>query len=352
MTIQRYRKILVSVAVIASLVCGSLFYSSFTQALSPDHTADVSDIQDNMVLLGGMPVGIYLQTDGVMVIGTGTIEAEDGSSCSPAEHKVHAGDYITAVNEASVENKKSLIEQIEASAQKDVILTVRRNKEELQIKTEAVTSRDGKKMLGIWVRDDVQGLGTVTYIKNHTFAALGHGIHDMDTSCLLEISGGLLYRTNIRSISKSTKESPGSMEGIIVYSKLNELGTIQKNRTTGIYGTIEDADAVLDEKIPIQTAPKEEITLGNATVRCKVENEVKEYQIRIDALDFSNHEINKGMTIEITDPELLAITGGIVQGMSGSPIIQNGKLVGAVTHVFIKDSKKGYGIFIENMMKN
>ena len=140
------------------------------------------------------------------------------------------------------------------------------------------------------------------------------------------------------------------MEGIIVYNNYNVLGTIDKNTEAGIYGSIEQIDELFEEQIPIETAAKEEIVTGPATIRCYIENELKEYEIQVTDIDMSGSEINKGLVIRVTDPELLEKTGGIIQGMSGSPIIQNGKLIGAVTHVFVQDSTMGYGIFIENMM--
>ena len=140
------------------------------------------------------------------------------------------------------------------------------------------------------------------------------------------------------------------MEGIIVYNNYNVLGTIDKNTEAGIYGTIDRIDELFEEQIPIETAGKDEIVTGPATVRCFIDNELKEYEIRVTDIDMSGTEINKGLVIQVTDPELLEKTGGIIQGMSGSPIIQNGKLIGAVTHVFVQDSTMGYGIFIENML--
>ena len=141
------------------------------------------------------------------------------------------------------------------------------------------------------------------------------------------------------------------MEGIIVYNNYNVLGTIRKNTEVGIFGTVDRIDTLFSDQKPIKTAAKEEIEEGPAKIRCAVDGEIKEYEIQITGIDFFTSEINKGLTIEVTDQELLSETGGIVQGMSGSPIIQNGKLVGAVTHVFVNNPTKGYGIFIENMLK-
>ena len=142
------------------------------------------------------------------------------------------------------------------------------------------------------------------------------------------------------------------MEGIIVYNGYNKLGSIKKNTDAGIYGTIDKIDDLFTEQIPVQIAAKEEIEIGDATIRCFVDNEVQEYNIKVTDIDYSGHEVNKGLVIQVTDPGLLEKTGGIIQGMSGSPILQNGKLIGAVTHVFVQDSTKGYGIFIENMLEN
>ena len=210
----------------------------------------------------------------------------------------------------------------------------------------------GNYRLGIWVRDNVQGLGTITFLtKNNRFAALGHGIHDIDTSTLLTIKRGTLYRTSIQKVQKGSKGNPGTMEGIIVYNRFHQLGVIEKNTDAGIYGELNSDRSWIGEEVPIQVAKKEEIKTGEARIRCYIDSEVKEYTICITQIDKESDQVNKGMVIQVTDTELLEKTGGIIQGMSGSPIIQNGKLIGAVTHVFVQDSTKGYGIFIENMLK-
>ena len=207
--------------------------------------------------------------------------------------------------------------------------------------------------LGIWVRDNAQGLGTVTFLNtNSRFGALGHGIHDVDTSELLEIENGRVYETSIRDIQKGEDGAPGGMEGIIVYNNYNVLGKITSNTDCGIFGTIDRIDALFADQTPIETAARDEIVEGPAVIRCAVEGTVKDYQIRVTKIDKNTTEVNKGIVIEVTDDRLLSVTGGIVQGMSGSPIIQNGKLIGAVTHVFVHDATKGYGIFIEDMMEN
>lgn len=308
--------------------------------------------ESETVLLGGMPVGIYMETDGVMVLSTEQIDGMDGRQYAPAENLVRAGDYITAVNSRQIEGKKDLQEEVKNMNGDPVVLTVRRGDESLDIRIRPVEYSSGEYRLGIWVRDNVQGLGTITFLTGQSrFGALGHGIHDTDTSVLMTIAGGSVYRTNIRDITRGTEGNPGSMEGVIIYNHYNLLGEIDKNTEAGIYGTIDRIDELFEEQIPIETASVQEIETGPAAVRCYIDGEIKEYEIEVTEIDRQNSEINKGLVIQVTDEELLEKTGGIIQGMSGSPIIQNGKLIGAVTHVFVQDSTKGYGIFIENMLK-
>ena len=303
------------------------------------------------VLVGGMPIGIYMETDGVMVLSTERMEAVDGKIYEPAARLIRSGDYITAVDHREISGKADLLDAVETMDGEDVVLTVRRSGELLDVRIRPVECTPDEYRLGIWVRDNVQGLGTVTFLTaSSRFGALGHGIHDADTNVLMAISDGSVYRTSIRDIRKGSDGSPGSMEGIIVYNRYNVLGSIDRNTEAGIYGTIDRIGELFEEQIPVETAKKEEITTGSAQIRCCVDGEVKEYEIQVTEVDRDSPEINKGLVIQVTDPELLEKTGGIIQGMSGSPILKDGKLIGAVTHVFVQDSTMVYGIFIENML--
>ena len=255
------------------------------------------------------------------------------------------------MNHHEISGKADLLSAVGQIDGGDVVLTLRRGEDMLDRMISPVECETGEYKLGIWVRDNVQGLGTITFLTEQSrFGALGHGISDTDTNMLMTIDNGRVYRTSIQDITKGYSGSPGTMEGIIVYNKYNILGTIDKNTEAGIYGSIDKIDDLFDEQIPIETASKEEIEIGDAKIRCYIDNEIKEYDIRVTDIDMTSSEINKGLVIQVTDPELLEKTGGIIQGMSGSPIIQNGKLIGAVTHVFVQDSTMGYGIFIENML--
>ncbi len=308
-------------------------------------------LQEDTVLLGGMPVGIYMETEGIMILGTEAITGVDGRKREPACNLVHSGDYIVAVNGQKVKNKKSLSNTIEHIDSKKVKLDVRRNGKIVEVLVDSVEYKPERYRLGIWVRDNVQGLGTVTFLtKQSEFGALGHGIHDIDTNRLIEISKGSLYKTSIHDVVKGESGTPGSMEGIIIYNYYNKIGQITKNTCDGIYGKMDRINEVFPEQIPIKLATKEQIKVGDAQIRCYVDGKIKNYDIKILDVNLKCRERNKGIIIKVVDKELLEETGGIVQGMSGAPIIQNGKLVGAVTHVFVNDPTKGYGIFIENML--
>ncbi len=351
---RKYRTstLLILFLVLLSGIAGGHYAKTYKNELLLGQTEVSTEAAgSDTVLLGGMPVGIYMETDGVMVLNTERIKGIDGREYEPASDLVRSGDYITAIDHKEISGKKELLEAVAAIDGDKVILTIRRGDEDVDIKLNPVEYTPGQYRLGIWVRDNVQGLGTVTFLTEQSrFGALGHGIHDTDTNGLMDISGGTVYRTSIQDVIRGTDGSPGSMEGIIVYNNYNVLGSIDKNTEAGIYGTIDRIDEVFEEQIPIQTAKTEEIETGPATIRCYIDNELKEYAIQVTDIDTSGAEINKGLVIRVTDPELLEKTGGIIQGMSGSPIIQNGRLIGAVTHVFVQDSTMGYGIFIENML--
>ncbi len=347
-----YRRILIMIVTFLIAVGGGYYLIEYQRSrLEAEVNAATSS--ENMVIPGGMPIGIYLETEGVMVLGTDSVTAQDGMDYEPAANLVKAGDYIVALNEQAIHDKSELIETVKDLGDEDIILRVRREEQYMNIRMKPVRLNARECKLGIWVRDNAQGLGTVTFLNtNSRFGALGHGIHDVDTNALLEIHDGRVYETSIRDIQKGEDGTPGGMEGIIVYNNYNVLGNITNNTDCGIFGTIDRIDALFADQTPMETAGKEEIVEGPATIRCAVEGTVKDYEIRVTKIDKNTSEVNKGIVIEVTDNRLLSVTGGIVQGMSGSPIIQNGKLIGAVTHVFVHDATKGYGIFIEDMMKN
>ena len=303
------------------------------------------------VYVSGAAVGIYMQTKGVLIIDTGEILSESGETEEPARDIVKPGDYIVAFNQNRIQCKQDLLEDLADLDGESVTLKVRRGKETIPLSLTPVKDEEGKYKLGIWVRDDTQGIGTLTYVDEEgRFGALGHGISDVDTGELLSIADGNLYDAQILGIRKGEKGNPGELSGLIRYEAGNILGEISENRKNGIFGTMEASQLknMNLEKVPI--GYKQDLKTRPASVFCCTDGEVKEYAAEITRIDLNHEDSNKSFVIQITDKELLEKTGGIVQGMSGSPVLQNGKLFGAVTHVFVQDSTSGYGIFIENMM--
>ena len=337
-----YRRILIMALVFFVSVGGSyLLIEQKKDAMRREVSAQTSE--EDLVIPGGMPVGIYMKTKGVMVLDTQKIKGEDGSEYEPALHIVKAGDYITGFNGKDINTKNELVEAVSSFSEQKAKLDICRKGETIHVKMDMIQCEDGTKKLGIWVRDNAQGLGTITYLDSDShFGALGHGIHD--------ISDGTLYLTSVKEIQKGVNGTPGGMEGIIVYNNYNVLGKIKKNTEAGIFGTIDRVDVLFANQTPVQLAKKEEVEEGPAIIRCAVDGDIKEYDILITQVNLWSGEVNKSMTIEVTDPSLLDETGGIIQGMSGSPILQNGKLIGAVTHVFVNNPTKGYGIFAESMI--
>lgn len=312
----------------------------------------VTPTEASSVYVSGSTVGIYMETEGVLIIDTGEILCEGGTAREPAKNIVRPGDYIVAFNEQKVSNKKELMEDLEVLDGEDVILDVIRNGEKIPVSLTPVKDAGGEYKLGIWVRDNTQGIGTLTCVdEKGRYGALGHGISDVDTGELLHISKGALYQAEILGIQKGKSGSPGELSGLIRYEPGQIIGAVDTNSKNGIYGSFYDRRAGIPVK-KTEVAYKQELEVGPASILCCVDGSVKEYDAEITRIDMNHEDTNKSFVIHVTDPELLEITGGIVQGMSGSPILQKGKFAGAVTHVFVQDSTSGYGIFAETMLEN
>lgn len=315
----------------------------------PLKEVQVQTVRDSQVSVCGAPVGLYMETKGVLIVDTGEIKGTDGIVQKPAENIAKAGDYILKVNGTNVTGKKDLIRKIKDSGGSTMELLINRQGEEVPILLTPVLTEDKNYKLGIWVRDNTQGIGTLTYVDGEgKFGALGHGISDTDTGKLLDISDGELYEAEIVSVAKGTRGTPGELSGYIEYQDTKKMGKIEKNTENGIFGRVTDL-----KNLPLRTVDigyKQEVKEGKAQLMTNLKGNPRFYDIEITEIYKDRADSNKAFAIRVTDSELLAGTGGIVQGMSGSPILQDGKLVGAVTHVFVQDSSRGYGIFIENML--
>lgn len=319
----------------------------------PLKQVDFSVIEETSLIPAGIPIGIFVETDGVLVISADTVRGLDGIDHVPAEHILSTGDYIEKVDGMKLADKKELIQYVSDSGGKELILDIRRGSERFQTKVTPVMSVDGVYKIGVWVRDNIQGIGTLTFVNDQLqFGALGHGINDVDTAQLMEVDAGTLYHTQILSVVKGESGKPGELTGMIDYLPENVLGEITANTNHGVFGNGNEMllQAVSGEALPIGL--KQDITLGPAQIICSLDGKRESYDIEIKNIDLTADSVNRGIVLEVTDERLLSLTGGIVQGMSGSPIIQNGKIIGAVTHVFVQDSSRGFGIFIENMLEN
>ncbi len=320
-------------------------------------TISVEVLDEIEVIPGGSTIGLTLETEGVLVLGHGKIVNSDGISVEPSRDILNTSDYIVYVNSVKIKSKEQLIELIQENGANKLQMQVKRNNVLIDTTVTPVRTADGSYKIGLWIRDDTQGIGTLTFITaDGNFGALGHGIVDVDTGLLIEIGSGEAFTSEIVNIKKGVSGTPGELTGIIHRNENDKIGNLICNTPQGIFGkttkSYNELNAIIDFEIEnyMGVAFRQEIKPGAAYILCAVDGTIKKYNINIDSIDLSNTNHSKGMTITITDEELIEKTGGIVQGMSGSPIIQNGKLIGAVTHVFIRDSKRGYGVFIENML--
>lgn len=311
-----------------------------------------NDSNDIKVIPSGMPIGIYVKTKGVMVIGIGEIKFEAGKSVSPCKDVIMPGDYIVKANDVDVNDKATLIEQINKSNGRRMSLLVNRNNSYTIKTVKPVMDEKNKPMLGLWVKDDIAGIGTLTYIAKDGFGALGHSITDKDTGELFEISDGAIYNARLINIVKADGENPGRLEGILDYSAPNIIGRVNKNSEYGISGSIKSNISVENSYGWMEVAQKTEVRCGEAQILSAVSGVPCLYTIEIKDIDLSKKAGNKAIEIEIKDDRLINITSGIVQGMSGTPILQNGKVIGAITHVFLKNPRKGYGTFLIDMINS
>lgn len=304
------------------------------------------------VIPGGQPIGIKLNTNGVLVVGLSDIEGKNGEKLSPAgEAGIQIGDSIIKINGATIKDSKDLIDKVNKDGKVNIVL-LRKDKSIEKTVTPLKSEVDGNYKLGIWVRDSTAGVGTLTFYDKTSgkFAALGHPITDVDTGTLLKVKDGSLINSTIISVKKGIKGDPGEIRGIFINEE-NPIGNIKENTMCGIYG---DKFKIAKSKVnkPIEVAFKDEIKEGDAKILTTINGEEpKYYNIKIEKLFSQDAPGPKSMVIKVTDPELLKKTGGIVQGMSGSPIIQNNRIVGAVTHVLINNPDTGYGVYVEWMLK-
>ncbi len=299
----------------------------------------------------GRAVGIKLFSDGVVVVGTSEIATEAGSVNPAKDCGLKEGDIITHINSTEVdtiEEVSALLQELEGEAMS--IRAIRDDKQVQLTATAALCSADGAYKLGAWIRDSMAGIGTVTFYCPDTgaFGALGHGINDVDTALLMPLDSGSILPATVAGVEKGRAGDPGQLQG--VFDTDSTLGLLRANTSGGVFGVMADSSWV--EGSPVEAAAREAVRPGEAAILCNVSgDQVEEYAVRIEKVFPQREDDCRDYLIKVTDPRLLEATGGIVQGMSGSPILQDGRLVGAVTHVLVDDPTSGYGIWVGRMLQ-
>ncbi|MBC8531178.1 SpoIVB peptidase [Gehongia tenuis] len=331
---------------------GQLELSLF--GILPLKTIDVKVIESQSLLVGGQSIGVTLYTRGALVVGTAEITDENGDLHNPAQEAgLLPGDVIISAEGMTIEDSEHLSQIISNSKSESIPLTVERNGETLEISITPVKDMlDDTMRLGIWVRDSTAGVGTLSFCDPTTmkFGALGHAITDLDTGTTLTVKDGEIMHSRILDVTKGERGQPGELKGTFLDNQ-EVMGSISKNTQFGLYGTCYDLPENPIYPDPLPIGVQSMVTAGPATILTTLDDEgIKEYDCEIVEVNRQSKPTAKGMVVKITDKDLLERTGGIVQGMSGSPIIQNGRIVGAITHVFINDPTRGYGIFIEWML--
>ncbi len=301
---------------------------------------------------GGHTVGIKLFSDGVLVVGLSQVDTPDGAADPARSCGLREGDIITHINSQEVDTIEEVQSILAQSSGGEMSLRCIRDGSQLQLTTQAVQcAADGSYKLGCWIRDSMAGIGTVTFVDPQTglFGALGHGINDVDTGQRMPLSSGAILHSSVTGVQKGQVGQPGQLRGAFDLSR--DVGQLYANTDSGVFGTLA-GDPALTQAPAVEVARREEVHVGDVVIRSNIQGEeVREYSAQIARIYPENATDSRSFLLKITDPELLAKTGGIVQGMSGSPILQDGKLVGAVTHVLVNDPTQGYGIFVENMLQ-
>ena len=302
---------------------------------------------------GGNSLGFSLQSKGVILIGGNYIISRQGVKRPFEESELQIGDIITHINNIEINNVQDISEILKTHNGSKLNLTVNRNGNILNADIEpALDELTNSYKLGIWVKEDAVGIGTLTFVNVTTnrFGSLGHSINDADTNECIEVSGGNIYKGRVLGVKKGQSGRAGELMG--TFNKENVLGSIDKNCEYGVYGYVYDCEEFIEDKQSIGIGGRVSAKPGNAQILSCINGvDIESFDIEIIKTNFQSSCNEKSMVIRVVDKDLIARTGGIVQGMSGSPIIQDGKLIGAVTHVFVNDATKGFGIYIDWMLQ-
>lgn len=315
----------------------------------------VNVIPNKVVIPGGETIGLKLYTNGVLVVGMSEIEGMDDTKYKPYENSgIKEGDMIVKIDDKAITCTADLISEVNNSLGNSLEISYVREGNIYDTNIIPAKTDNDEYKLGLWVRDAAAGVGTISFYEPDTgmFAALGHGILDVDTEKIVDISTGEVVTSNIVSITKGQKGKPGEIRGSIEKGKV--IGKVYSNTEFGIFGKLNSISILKTNNVSkeLEVLPRTEVKTGKAKIICTIENnKQEEYEIEIEKIYKNNNLDNKSMVIKVTDERLIEKTGGIIQGMSGSPIIQDGKFVGAITHVMVNDPTIGYGVFADMMLK-
>ena len=304
------------------------------------------------MFVGGDIVGFSLNGDGVVIIGFGKVNTVAGEVDTIEDSNIKKGDIIKEIEGQEIKSVADICRVVNKEENKDRLLIVKLKRKDDVIETTIKSALDrysGIYKLGLWVKDDISGIGTLTYIKkeDYRFGALGHAICDNDTKTIYNINSGEMYPCTVLGIKKGTKGKAGELKGLFFQGKNNKLGLVDNNSEVGVFGNI--TKEVKDKEV-LKAGGRLYAKPGKAYIKSAIDGELKDYEIEIIKTNYQSSSNEKSMVIRVTDKELLQKTGGIIQGMSGSPIIQNGYIIGAVTHVFINDPTRGFGIYLDWMI--
>lgn len=345
------RALALTLAAVLALQSLGAFSRSAVQSEPESRPAAAMTAAPRTLVPLGRAVGIKMFSDGVMVVGLSDITGESGPVSPARACGLRTGDIITHINSAEVDSIEAVQTVLQEAAGQRMSIRAVRGEKDMQFTAQAVKcTTDGAYKLGAWIRDSMAGIGTMTFYDpaSGQFGALGHGINDVDTALLMPLESGSVMYASVSGVQKGESGVPGELHG--VFQLEHDIGSLYANTAGGVFGTLTDNSFVSGGKA-MEVADRTDVRTGSATILSNIAGDsVEEYQVEITKVFSGAAGDTRDLMIKVTDPRLLQTTGGIVQGMSGSPILQNGKFVGAVTHVLVNDPTQGYGILVSSML--
>lgn len=308
--------------------------------------------EEKEVFVGGIPLGFSLNTKGLIVVGDNSVLTQEGNKETQKDKTILPGDILTEINGKEITSVSVVEEELNDFDNEYVNLKVLRKDKAIDIKLKPAKDMESNKYkLGLWVKNNASGVGTLTFVdQNKNFGALGHPITDYETGSIIPVQDGKIYNCSLVGITKGERGKPGELKCLFLQGK-NSKGSVSKNTNSGVFGDVKDSTNIVDENKKAIVGNRINVKPGKAYIVSSVSGVREEYEIEIIKANNQKQKSDKSIIFRVKDKRLLSMTGGIVQGMSGSPILQDGKIIGAVTHVFLNDSTKGYGIYIDWMLQ-